>query len=142
MTVRLASKRKKKKSGPIGLQVPDIPRADKGIDDEAAVQRLPKVRAALTAHCLPIFALGLVLRERLLDAASLTQRIELFRVIYRAAELKPLSDGPIVFDVRTFVDRERVSGEQAVVILRSSRGLCRKLSLEHVPHRVSQPARP
>jgi hypothetical protein len=133
---------KKKKGGSICSQVRDIPRVDQRLDDEPAVRRFPKVRAALTALRLPIFGLGHTLREDLLDAAPPTQRIELFRVIYRAAKLEPLADRPVIFDVRTFVDRERVGGKEAVVVLRRRRWLHRKLSLEHVPHRVSQAARP
>ena len=68
--------------------------------------------------------------------------MELFRVIYRAAKLEPLANRPIVFDVRTFIDRERVGGEKAVVVLRDWWGLHRKLSLEHVAHRVGQAVSP
>ena len=124
-------------------QIGDVPRIDQRLDDEPVVRRLPKIRAALPALRLPRFALRHAPHKSIIDATPPPQRIELLRVVHGAAKLEPLADRPVVLDVRTLIDRQRVSVKQTVVVLRRWRGGRRvKVGLEHVPHRVCQAARP
>src|SRR5579863_2216113 len=82
-------------------QVGNVPRVDQSLDDKPIVRRLPKVRPALPPLCLPRLALRHAPRKTsILDATPPPQRIELLRVVHRAAKLESLADRPVVLDVR------------------------------------------
>ena len=132
--VRQSVPRRKKKNAQVG----DVPGVDQRLDDEPIVRRLPKVRAALPPLSLPRLALGHAPRKRVLrHAAPSPERVELPGVVHRAAEPEPSPDRPLVLDVRTLVDRQRVGVQQAVVpVRRGRRGPRRDVALEHVPHGI------
>jgi len=91
------------------VQIGDVPRIDQRLDDESIVRRLPKIRAALPSLRLPRFAFRHAAHKNILDATPPPKRVKLFRIIHRTAELESLADRPIILDMRTLVNRHRVS---------------------------------
>jgi hypothetical protein len=85
-------------------QVSDVPSVDERLDDETVIGRLEEIRSALPAFRIPTITPLKTLEHNIFHATPPSQRIKLLRKVHCAAELDPLANGPVVFDVRLIVD--------------------------------------
>src|ERR1700736_4422344 len=99
-------------------QISDIPSVDQCLDYESVIACFPKIRLALAPLRGPIRTSAETAQKYVLNATSPPEAVELLCIVYSTTEFQPFANHPVILDVRTIIDMERISKGRTVVFER------------------------
>src|SRR5882762_11054077 len=120
-------------------QIGDVPSIDQCLDYESIVTRFPKIRLALASLRSPICASAKTSQKYVLNAALPPEAIKLLCIVHSTTEFQPFTDHPVVLDVWSVIDTERIRELGAVLGRERRRDRLRSFSgPEYITHGIRE----